>query len=54
MAEGKTGISKAQTLEKMGEFWDEHDFTEFDTDAPDVVFDLNPNFRTASEGRNKK
>ena len=22
----------------MGEFWDTHDFTQFDTDAPDVEF----------------
>lgn len=31
-----SSISKADTLEKMGEFWDTHDFTDFDTDAPDV------------------
>jgi hypothetical protein len=30
-------MSGAETLEQMGEFWDTHDFTEFDTDAPDVV-----------------
>jgi hypothetical protein len=24
----------------MGEFWDTHDFTEYDTDAPDVVFTI--------------
>ena len=36
-----TSISKADTLEKIGEFWDTHDFTEFDDpDAPDVVFDV--------------
>ncbi len=33
-----SSISKADTLEKMGEFWDNHDFTDFDTDAPDVEF----------------
>ena len=33
-----SSISKANTLEGMGEFWDSHDFTEFDTDAPDVEF----------------
>ena len=38
----------------MGEFWDEHDFTEFDTDAPDVVFDINANFRAVSEERDEK
>ncbi len=39
MAENKrSSISRANTLELMGEFWDTHDFTEFDTDAPDVPF----------------
>ena len=28
------------TLEKIGEFWDTHDFTDFDTDAPDVEFEI--------------
>ena len=40
-----SNASKARTLEAIGEFWDEHDFTEFDTDAPDVDFDINPNLR---------
>ena len=35
-----SSISKADTLEKMGEFWDTHDFTDFDTDAPDVEFKI--------------
>jgi hypothetical protein len=35
-----SSISKADTLEKMGEFWDTHDFTDFDTDAPDVEFEI--------------
>lgn len=35
-----SSISKADTLEKMGEFWDNHDFTDFDTDAPDVEFEI--------------
>ena len=35
-----SSISKADTLEKMGEFWDTHDFTDFDTDAPDVEFQI--------------
>jgi hypothetical protein len=34
----RSSISQANTLEEMGEFWDEHDFTEYDTDAPDVEF----------------
>ena len=33
-------ISRAQTLEEMGEFWDTHDFTEFDDNAPDVEFTI--------------
>lgn len=32
----KSSISKADSLEDMGNFWSTHDFTEFDTDAPDV------------------
>jgi hypothetical protein len=35
-----SSISKANTLEGMGVFWDSHDFTDFDTDAPDVQFDI--------------
>jgi len=35
-----SSISKADSLEKMGEFWDEHDFTDFDTEIPDVEFDV--------------
>ncbi len=32
-------ISQANTDEKIGDFWDAHDFTDFDTDAPDVEFE---------------
>ena len=35
-----SSISKADSDEKIGEFWDTHDFTEFDTDAPDVEFEV--------------
>jgi hypothetical protein len=35
-----SSISAANTLEGMGEFWDTHDFTQFDTDAPDVEFEI--------------
>jgi len=35
-----SSISKADTDEKIGEFWDTHDFTDFDTDAPDVEFEI--------------
>lgn len=37
---GLSSISKAESDEKIGEFWDTHDFTEFDTDVPDVQFDV--------------
>jgi hypothetical protein len=41
MGENKlSSISKADSLEKLGEFWDKHDFTDFDTDIPDVEFDV--------------
>lgn len=41
MAENKlSSISKADSLEAIGEFWDTHDFTQFDTDAPDVEFTI--------------
>jgi hypothetical protein len=35
-----SSISKVDSDEAMGEFWDTHDFTEFDTDAPDVNFEI--------------
>ena len=35
-----SSISQSNSLEGMGEFWDSHNFTEFDTDAPDVEFDI--------------
>ena len=41
MPANKSSISKNNSLEKMGEFWDKHDFTEFDDpNAPDVEFDV--------------
>lgn len=49
MSENKSSISKAETLEEMGEFWDEHDFTEFDTDAPDVIFNISSHVSIESE-----
>jgi hypothetical protein len=30
MPANKSSISKVNSHEKMGEFWDDHDFTEFD------------------------
>lgn len=42
MAKDKlSSISQADSLEKMGEFWDTHDFTDFDDlETPDVEFDI--------------
>ncbi|MBI4553145.1 MAG: hypothetical protein HY710_12850 [Candidatus Latescibacteria bacterium] len=38
-ANKRSSISKADSLEKMGEFWDTHDFTEYDDpNAPDADF----------------
>jgi hypothetical protein len=33
-----SSISKADTNEAIGDFWDTHDFTDFDGDGPDVEF----------------
>lgn len=35
-----SSISKTDSDEKIGEFWDTHDFTEFDTVAPDAEFEI--------------
>lgn len=35
-----SSLSNADTDEKIGEFWDTHDFTEFDTDVPDIEFEI--------------
>lgn len=36
-----SSISQADTDEKIGEFWDTHDFTDFDNSAaPDVKFEI--------------
>lgn len=35
-----SSISQADTDEKIGDFWDNHDFSDFDTDAPDVEFEV--------------
>jgi len=41
MAENRlSSASKADSDEKIGEFWDSHDRTEFDTDAPDADFEV--------------
>ena len=41
MAENRlSSISNTDSDEKIGEFWDTHDFTEFDTDAQDTEFEV--------------
>jgi hypothetical protein len=35
-----SSISKVDSDEKVAEFWDSQDFTELDTDAPDVKFEI--------------
>lgn len=36
-----SSISQADTDDKVGEFWDTHDFTDFDNpDMPDVRFEI--------------
>jgi hypothetical protein len=35
-----SSISKADSFEKMGEFWDTHDFTDYDTNIPDADFEI--------------
>ena len=39
-ANKRSSISHATTIENMGAFWDTHDFTEYDTDTPDVAFTI--------------
>lgn len=37
----KSSISQAITYEEMGEFWDSHDFTDFDDpQLPDIEFEF--------------
>ena len=50
MAENKSSISHANSDDKMGEFWDTHDFTEFDNlDAPDVPLEISHAVHVESE-----
>jgi hypothetical protein len=32
-----SSVSQARTMEEIGDFWDTHDFTDYDTEAPDVT-----------------
>lgn len=39
MPANKSSISKTDNIQKMGEFWDNHDFTDFDDpNTPDADF----------------
>ncbi len=41
MVESKrSSISKADSLQGMGEYWDSHDLTEVDAGGPDVEFEI--------------
>lgn len=41
MAKNKSSVSKADSYEAIGEFWDEQDFSDFDNLAePDVEFEI--------------
>ena len=35
-----SSVSKASSLKEMGDYWDTHDFTDFDSEAPDVKFEV--------------
>ncbi|MGH8474348.1 MAG: hypothetical protein ACRER2_01005 [Methylococcales bacterium] len=35
-----SSISRRDSDEKIGDFWDLHDFTDFDTEAADVDFEV--------------
>lgn len=46
MAENKSALSQADSYEAIGEFWDTHDFTEFDDpQRPDVAFEIDDGVR---------
>lgn len=36
----RSSVSRAVDLEAMGEFWDTHDMTDYDGNAPDVEFEI--------------
>lgn len=50
MAKNESSISKADSYEVIGEFWDDHDFTEFDdVKRADVAFDIRDTVRIEAE-----
>ena len=40
MKKNKSQISKADSYEKMGEFWDSHDLTDFNNESKKVNFNV--------------
>jgi len=36
----KSSISKTNRIDEIGDFWDTHDFTEYDSNADDVIFEV--------------
>jgi len=36
----KSSISKTNRIDEIGDFWDTHDFTEYDSSADDVIFEV--------------
>ena len=50
MAKNKSSISQADSYQAMGEYWDEHDFTDFDDSIrADVVFEIRDTVRIEAE-----
>ncbi|NHZ71488.1 MAG: hypothetical protein GWP17_00145 [Aquificales bacterium] len=46
MAKNKSSVSQTDSYEKMGEFWDTHDFTDYDDPSrADVVFEIRDTIR---------
>jgi predicted HicB family RNase H-like nuclease len=54
MAENKSSISQADSYEAIGEYWDAHDFTQFDDpQRPDVHFEIQDTVRIEAGLLNK-
>lgn len=50
MAKNKSSVSKADSYEAIGNFWDEQDFADIDNLAePDVVFEIQDTVRIEAE-----
>lgn len=50
MAENKSSLSQADNYEMMGEFWDTHDFSDFDDPTrADVTFEIRDTIRIEAE-----